>query len=243
MLSVVIPVYRNAETIEELYQRLRQALEPRPFELIFVNDACPAGSANVLEQVAAADSRVRLITHLRNQGQHRAVRRGLAEARGEILLTMDGDLQDPPEAIPRLLEALEEGGSAVVFAGRRGEYQAASRMMTSRAFKRLMHTVCGVPADAGSFVVMRREVAGELLRFPVKRPYMLALIGSAGFPMTSIAVARDSRPRGESAYSEWARISLAWNGLAAALWLKWWKWTSRQSNGTTRHNANTTAGT
>ncbi len=243
MLSVVIPVYRNAETLDELYRRLTQTLEPRAFELIFVNDACPAGSATVLEHLAAADARVRLITHPRNQGQHRAVRRGLAEARGDILVTLDGDLQDPPEALPRLLAVLDQSRAAVVFAGRRGQYQAASRMMTSRLFKQLMHWVCGVPADAGSFAVMRREVAGELLRFPVKRPYMLALIGSTGFPMTSIAVPRDTRPRGESAYSEWARLRLAWNGLIAALWLKWWKWTNRQSNVTTRHNANTTAGT
>ena len=104
-ISVVLPVYRNAEVLAALHARLVRVLEGEAAELemIFVDDACPAGSGAVLDQLARRDTRVRVIRHERNQGQRLAVWHGLEAARGEIVITMDADLQDPPEAIPLLL--------------------------------------------------------------------------------------------------------------------------------------------
>ena len=107
-ISVVLPVYRNAEVLAALHARLVRALEGEAAELemIFVDDACPAGSGAVLDELARRDARVRVIRHERNQGQRLAVWHGLEAARGAIVITMDADLQDPPEAIPLLLGEL-----------------------------------------------------------------------------------------------------------------------------------------
>jgi glycosyltransferase involved in cell wall biosynthesis len=226
-ISVVTPVYRNAETLRELHRRLERALLAltSSYEIVFVNDGCPAGSGIVLAQLAAADPRVQVITLERNEGQHRAVRHGLQASRGKTVIVLDADLQDPPEAIPILVAELKRGRAQAVFVGRRGEYQNATRMAASRLFKYLMHCLTGVPRDAGSQVAMAREVVNRLLRFPVREPYTLALIGSVGLPMISVPMPRPARPVGCSAYSERARLRVAWHGLKTAVYLRCWNWT------------------
>lgn len=205
--------------IVELHRRLVSTLEDQgvSFELIFVDDACPEGSAAILRTLEAADKRVRGLYHQSNLGQCESVIRGLRASTGLVVVIMDADLQDEPEQIPSLLESLRPGGVEAVFAGRRGQYQAASRMIASRIFKTLMHWVVGVPADAGSFVAMSRRMVSAVLALPDRRPYMLALVGATGLPVRSIPVPRAIRGDGRSAYSEWSRLRFALSGLRAAI--------------------------
>jgi glycosyltransferase involved in cell wall biosynthesis len=212
-----VPVYRNAETLPELNHRLRSVLEDErlSYEILFVDDACPAGSLPVLEELARGDPRVAVLALERNVGQHRAVMAGLAHARGRWTVVMDADLQDPPEAIPALLAAGR--GVAAVFGGRRGRYESPFRLLTSRLFKGLLHLICGVPADAGIFVTLNRVMVERLLAMNGPAPFVVAMIGCTGLPMTSVPVVRDPRPSGESAYSTWGRLKSAWRGVAWAL--------------------------
>lgn len=219
-VTVVIPVYRNAATLEELHTRLSAALQPLKsiYEIVFVNDACPENSWAVLEELARADPHVAALALDRNVGQQRAARVGLAFSRGEYVAMMDADLQDPPEAVPLLLARLE-AGPAAVFGGRRGHYQSALRMLTSRIYRVLRHWVCRVPADAGMFVAMRRELVDTLLAWEVPEPFLVCMIGCSGLPMASIPVVRFSRKAGHSAYSSWMRLK---TGCSALLWgLRW----------------------
>ena len=213
LVSVVVPVYRNEATLRELHRRLALALEPETFELVFVDDASPDGSRAELRQMAAADPRVVLVELDRNGGQQRALLRGLREARGEWAVTLDADLQDPPEAIPLLLAA--RGGADVVFAARRGRYESRGRMLTSRAYKRVLHAVGGVPADAGSFVALNRGAIERVLE--LDGPSLPALIGAAGVRVASVPVVRAPRPDGRSAYSAGARVRVAARTLRWAL--------------------------
>jgi glycosyltransferase involved in cell wall biosynthesis len=132
-VSVIVPVYRNRATLRELHRRVSAVLEGagRTFEILFVNDDCPAGSLEVLRELTAGDARVAVLSLASNVGQHQAVVTALSEARGEWVVVMDADLQDPPEALPELLRAGEAGFSAV-FAGRCGEYESRFRLLTSR---------------------------------------------------------------------------------------------------------------
>ena len=155
----------------------------------------------------------------RNRGQQRAILAGLAHARGEWVVVMDADLQDPPEAIPDLLRAASTGARAV-FAGRRGSYESAGRLATSRMFKRLLHWMCGVPADAGVFVILHRSLVQRILALGGPCPFLVAMIGSTGLPAVSVPVARDPRPVGVSAYSGWDRLRSA---MAALAWLALWR--------------------
>jgi len=216
-ISVVVPLYRSAETVRELYERLCRVLEQsgEAFEIILVDDACPAGSGAVAREIVVVDSRVRLLTLSRNQGQHRAVLAGLEHVRGEWCVVMDADLQDPPEAIAQLLaERTPETGA--VFAGRRGRYESRGRLLTSRLFKTALHALCGVPRDAGMFVMLERNLVQRLLAMTGPEPFVVAMIGCSGFPCRSIPVPRAVRPRGTSAYSSLMRLRSACRGLAWA---------------------------
>jgi glycosyltransferase involved in cell wall biosynthesis len=169
-----------------------------------------------LNRLAASERRVRVIALERNVGQHRAVLIGLAQARGRRAVIMDGDLQDPPEAIPELLKEMEKGFDAV-FAGRRGRYESAGRLITSRVFKTLLHLLTGVPPDAGMFVALSRPMIDHLVARPEKRPFVVAMIGTSRLPLTSIAVARQPRRSGDSAYSSWMRLKAGCAAVQIAL--------------------------
>jgi glycosyltransferase involved in cell wall biosynthesis len=221
-VSIVVPVYRNAETLHELYRRLLYTLEAQQLslEVIFVDDACPAGSLAVLESLARRDSRVTVLALAENVGQHRAVLVGLAHARGDWTVVMDADLQDPPEAVPALLAKGQEGFAAV-FAGRRGWYESRLRLLTSRLFKGLLHLLTGIPADAGIFVAMNRVMVTRLLASGGPHPMIVAMIGCAGLPMASIPVTRAQRQTGSSAYTSWARLKSCWRAVAWVVDRKW----------------------
>jgi glycosyltransferase involved in cell wall biosynthesis len=220
-VSIVVPVYRNAETLQELHRRICKVFETLQlsFEVLFVDDACPAGSLTVLESLAKSDSRVAVLVLERNAGQHRAVLAGLAHARGKWSVVMDADLQDPPEAIPDLLAKGQEGFAAV-FAGRRGQYESPLRLFTSRLFKSLLHLLCGVPADAGFFVALNRPMLERLLILNGPHPSLAAMIGCAGLPLTSIPVKRSQRIGGSSAYSFRGRLTSGWRAI---IWVLAWK--------------------
>ena len=121
-LSVITAVYRNADSIEELWARVAKTLGDAglSFEMIFVDDACPAGSGAVMANIARRDSRVRVITNPTNLGQDRALIVGLRACVGRAAVLMDADLQDLPEVIPLLVEQLERTTSDAVFADRTG---------------------------------------------------------------------------------------------------------------------------
>jgi glycosyltransferase involved in cell wall biosynthesis len=215
MISIVVPVYRNADTLPPLHARLTAVLgEDAGVELIFVDDACPAGSGAVLDRLAEGDSRVRVRRLARNVGQHRAIVEGLRAARGRIVIAMDADLRDPPEAVPDLLAAIDAGHD-VVFCGRAGAYASAGRRLTSRIYKRLQRWLTGVPIDAGSYVALRREVVDRVLAMPAGPQTIAAAIGMAGGHMASLPRRRPARPLGRSAYSSRMRLSLALGSL-------WW---------------------
>src|SRR2546430_15876842 len=110
-LSIVVTLYNEAGSVDELYRRAVAVLDPGPrsFELIFVDDGSTDGTFAALERLHAADPRIRAVRFKRNFGQHPAMHAGLARARGDVVVTMDGDLQNQPEDIPRLVEAVEAG--------------------------------------------------------------------------------------------------------------------------------------
>lgn len=221
-LSIIVPVYRNTDTLVELHRRITQTLEGliSTYEIIFVDDGCPEGSWLILEKLCHEDGRVCALALEKNYGQNTAVLVGLKFTNGECTVILDADLQDPPEEIPRLLAEMEKGYQ-VVFAGRRGKYEPLHRLLTSKVFKYLLHLICGLPPDAGIYVAISNEGVRRLLRLYAPRPFIVAMIGCSGLKMTSIPVVRAYRSAGESAYSSWKRLE---TGLLAVLWALLWKY-------------------
>lgn len=216
-LSIVAPVYRNAETLEALVCRICDALEPVEisFDIVFINDASPDHSQEVLLRLAQQHASIEIVTLNKNAGQNRAVLTGLQHARGRFVLIMDADLQDPPEAIPSLLAATLTIGCDAVFAGREGKYESPMRRLTSYVFKTGLHIACGIPKDAGLFVLMSRNMVQRLLALETRNPYIVAMIACAGLSITSIPVQRAPRTTGASSYSFWKRLKVGWHA---------WRW-------------------
>jgi glycosyltransferase involved in cell wall biosynthesis len=215
-VSVVVPVFENAERLPELSARLAHVLDGR-YELLFVDDASPDNARAVVRALAAADPRVCGLRLAENVGQNAAVVAGLAHARGDTVVVMDGDLQDPPEAVPLLLRELREGGVHAVFAGRRGRYESTARLAGSRALKRLLWLLTGgrMPADAGLFLALDRVTAERVCALAGSKPYVAVLVARAAGRVASVPVERGSSTR--SAYSERMRIRVARDAVAAAL--------------------------
>jgi glycosyltransferase involved in cell wall biosynthesis len=206
-VSIVIPVYKNAETLLELYGELKHHLCGIAFEILFVDDASPDHSFMILQNLANRDARVRLIRLVKNVGQNRAILRGFSACKGGKIVVMDADLQDPPSAVLELLSELDRGWD-VVFAGRRGEYESAFRLFTSKIFKWLIHKISTVPQDAGLFVALHRNALERALKIAPLSSYLVGMIGFSNTRIGSIPVIRNRRVRGASAYSFWKRLRL-----------------------------------
>ncbi|MDJ0757148.1 MAG: glycosyltransferase family 2 protein [Ardenticatenaceae bacterium] len=217
-LSVVLPVYRSKDILQALVMALTKHLQliTPHYEIIFVNDGCPDGSSEKLRELTGKFPRLTVIDLAKNVGQHRAVLTGLAQASGQYVAIMDADLQDPPQALPLLMAKIDEGYAAV-FAGRRGRYERADRLLTSRVFKRALHLLTGVPADAGMYVMLERSLVQQVILINFFFPFVVAMIGCVGRPITSLPVVRNRRPVGESAYSSLKRLKTAVLALSAVL--------------------------
>src|SRR5256714_14896122 len=216
-LTVVVPVFGNAKRIPELSARLERAVRHRSYELLLVDDASPDHARTVIRKLAEQNPRVCGIGLAENVGQNNAVLAGVAHARGSAVAVMDGDLQDPPEAVPVLLAALERARAGAVFAARRGQYESRLRLATGRLLKRALWllTVGRVPPDAGLFLVVQRAVAERVLAAAGSDPYVLVLVAYAARSVTTIPVER--RRGSASSYTGAMRVQLARRALAAAL--------------------------
>lgn len=237
-VSVIIPVFCNAESLRALHRRISRALDQKciEFELIFVDDASRDNSLSVLRRLTHEDSRIVVLALGHNVGQHAAILIGLHHARGPWSVIMDADLQDPPEFIPELLAKCQQGYAAV-FGGRRGAYESRVRLLTSRLFKLVQHSLTGVPTDAGTFVAIDHTVREALLRMRGPFASIVVMIGCTGLPLASLPAERARRLTGGSTYDWQGRFG---SGLRAIFWVLYWKFTrasGRMSNGAYRENA------
>jgi polyisoprenyl-phosphate glycosyltransferase len=217
-VGIVVPVYRNSETLVALAARVRQAMVANglDYRLLFVVDASPDLSWEVVQQIAMADGNVAGLRLRRNVGQHAAIMAGIQAVDGDVIAVMDADLQDPPELLPTLARLSRESGSTV-FAQRRGRYQSRSRMLTSRAFKTLLSRVSGVPADVGTFFVMPADVAAAVRRCSVSAPQIVVLAYHFSSRIALLPFDRAPRAVGTSSYSALGRVRAAARSLRCAL--------------------------
>lgn len=203
-LSVVIPVYRAEQCLDELYRRLKAALESisPSFEIVLVEDCGPDNSWQVIERLAAADPRVRGLQFSRNFGQHYGITAGLDSCRGDWVVVMDCDLQDRPEEIPRLYAKAMEGYDIVL--ARRGVRQdPVLKRATSWLFYKLFSYLADIEYDGetGNFRIMSRKVTENFCRMREQLRFFGGLVQWMGFPTASIEVAHAERFEGNSTYT------------------------------------------
>jgi undecaprenyl-phosphate 4-deoxy-4-formamido-L-arabinose transferase len=213
-LSVVVTLLNEEGSVAELYQRTVTALDGRPFELILIDDGSTDGTWAAVERLHTADPRVHAVRFKRNFGQHPAMHAGLSRARGEIVVTMDGDLQNQPEDIPRLVAAVEAG--ADVASGRRAARNDSwGRTLPSRLINGMLRRFTGVSiSDFGcAFNAYRRTAVEPMLPAIGKQKFTKALVLSGGASVVEVDVGHTART-GNSRYSPLRLTRLALHVLA-----------------------------
>jgi undecaprenyl-phosphate 4-deoxy-4-formamido-L-arabinose transferase len=213
-LSVVVTLFDEAATLEELHRRVTASLGDADYELILVDDGSRDATWQIVERLHAADRRIRAVRFKRNFGQHPAMHAGLVRARGEVVVTMDGDLQNAPEDIPRLVAAVEAGSD--VASGRRvARRDSWGRTLPSRLINGMLRRFTGVDiADFGcAFNAYRRSAVVPMLGSIGRQKFTKALILSSGVSVVEVDVAHAPR-QGSSRYSPLRLLRLALHVLA-----------------------------
>jgi dolichol-phosphate mannosyltransferase len=225
-ISIVVPVYGCASCLEQLCTRLKATLDGFAswYEIILVDDRSPDNSWNNILQLKSVFAQVRGIRLSRNYGQHIAITAGLAAARGDVAVVMDCDLQDPPEKIPDLYAALQNGAD-LVLARRAARAHSALRTMAGKVYFKLLGSLSDNRVDGsyGTFSILSRKVIDAFLQFGDRDRHYLFILRWLGFSIGSIDYDHQARASGCSAYSFRRLIRHAVDGLffQATVLLRW----------------------
>ena len=219
-ISAVIACYRDAPAVPDMYRRLTTVFEKLgvDFEIIFVNDASPDDARAVLAELAARDPHVVVINHTRNFGSQSAFTSGMRVATGDAVVLLDGDLQDPPELIGRMVAKWREGYDVVYARRSRRDTDDVQKRVTAGLFYRIHNWIADVriPDNAGDFRLMDRRVVEAIKHLPEKTRFMKGLFAWVGFRQTGIEYRREARAAGASKWRYWKLWNFALDGLTGA---------------------------
>src|SRR5262247_560102 len=230
IISVILPVYNESETLEKLKARITPVLEERvggSFEVLFVDDGSRDGSDLIIDGFHDRDPRFKAIHFSRNFGHQAALQAGLDAATGDAVALMDADLQDPPELLEQFIERWRQGYD-VVYAVRRKRKEAFWKRAAYAVFYRTMKVISeiDVPLDAGDFCLMDRRVVDSLVSLRERNRFLRGLRSWVGFRQIGVEYERDARHAGEPKYTLRKLVRLALSGYigfsAAPLRLATW---------------------
>ena len=220
LLSVVVPLRDEEDTVRDLYGRLDAALADVPFELLLVDDASSDRTAELLDELAEADSRVRVLHLSRNFGHQAALTAGLEHSRGDAVAMLDGDLQDPPELIPRMLAHWRTGSDVVsaVRTERAGEGRV--KLTTARWFYRLFARLSDLDLtqDAGDFRLFDRRALDALLSMRERNRFLRGMSAWVGYTQTSVPYEREPRHAGRTKFTLRKMLRFSLDAITSFSW-------------------------
>lgn len=218
LISVVAPIHNEAETIPELHRRLTSVLaELGDYEIVLVDDGSIDRSWEHMLALAPGDPHLRLVRLSRNFGHQAALTAGLEAARGDAVVLIDSDLQDPPELIPLLVAKWREGFDVVYGLRTRREGETLFKRSTASVFYRLLRgmTRIEIPADAGDFRLLSRRAVDALARMPERARFLRGMTSWLGFPQAGVQYERDARYAGKTKYPTRRMISFALDAMTS----------------------------
>ena len=220
LLSVVVPVFNELDVLPVFYERVSavgESLAPMEYELVFVDDGSRDGSSERLRAMAAADARIRVLRFSRNFGHQVAITAGIDHARGDCVVVIDSDLQDPPEVIPRMVQKWREGFDVVYGVRARRDGETRMKLWTASAFYRTLNRLTSVeiPLDVGDFRLLSRRAASHLSRMRESDRYVRGLVSWMGFRQTGVEYDRDRRYAGETKYPYRKMLKFALDGITS----------------------------
>jgi polyisoprenyl-phosphate glycosyltransferase len=217
MISIVIPIYNEEENLQNLYTRLTNAAPSwkEDYEIVLIDDGSRDSSLTMMRVMAEKDTHVRIVKLSRNFGHQPAISAGIQEAKGDAIIIMDGDLQDPPEELYRFLDKWREGYE-VVYAVRTKRKEGFFKKLAYSSFYRLMAAISDIeiPLDSGDFCVMDRKVINVLVHdMPEQIRFIRGMRAYAGFKQIGVTYERAERAAGEVKFTFKKLVQLALDGL------------------------------
>jgi len=204
VISVVAPVFNEEETLPEFYRRVRAVMDGmgEPWELVLVDDGSSDGSFRIARELYEQDSRVRVVRFARNFGHQIAITAGMDYARGDAVVTIDSDLQDPPEVIPDLVARWREGYHVVYGVRAEREGETWFKLFTARLFYRLIAALTDVriPMEAGDFRLLDRKVVEDMRRLREHRRFIRGMTSWVGYRQIGVPYYRHARFAGQTKY-------------------------------------------
>jgi glycosyltransferase involved in cell wall biosynthesis len=217
VFSVVIPMYNEAEIVGEMHRRLADVMVElgAPWEAIYINDGSRDASLQIVEMLRHADSHIAVVNLSRNFGKEIATTAGLDHARGDAVIVIDADLQDPPEVIPRLVAAWRAGFDTVYAKRRLRDGDGWVKKATAAAFYRVMRNLgeVSLPENVGDFRLMSRRVVDAVQQLREHHRFMKGLFAWVGYPSTAVPYDRAPRAAGRTKWSLWKLWNLAIEGI------------------------------
>jgi dolichol-phosphate mannosyltransferase len=203
LLSVVAPIYNEEGTLDEFYSRVCGALDGLDFELVLVDDGSSDASPALLAQLAAENPRVHVVYLSRNFGHQTALTAGLDHARGDAVVMLDADLQDPPELIPRMLDHWRAGCDVVYAVRKQREGESRFKLVTARWFYKLFDKLAQVELEhnAGDFRLLDRKALDALLSMRERSRFLRGMTVWVGYRQAAVPYDRDPRFAGETKYT------------------------------------------
>ncbi|NNC82411.1 MAG: glycosyltransferase family 2 protein [Flavobacteriales bacterium] len=218
-ISIVIPVYNEAGNIRPMYDALVEVLgsPERSFEMIFSDDGSSDGTFEMVASLHAEDTRVQGISLSRNFGHQTALFAGLSYARGTVVITMDGDMQHPPEVIPHLLEEHENGYAIVNTKRIDSTKTGVMKRLTSKWYYTLINALSDVPIEPASadFRLMTREAVNALIAMPERKRFTRGLVSWMGFDQSIVEFEVGERFSGKTKYTFWKMLRFGLDGVTS----------------------------
>lgn len=216
-LSVVIPVFNEQDNIAPLLTALQKYLSPYDYEVLFVNDGSKDGTVDAVKAAGTKDSRVKLVSFNRNFGHQTALIAGYRFASGDAVISMDADMQDPPEIIPEMVAAWHEGAKIVYAKRRRRDVDSPFKKLTAQLFYRFINALSDarIPEDVGDYRLMDRAVVDFLKNLPEHAPFLRGLVAWSGFSEAYVYFDRAKRHTGKTHYSLSKMINFALDGITS----------------------------
>jgi polyisoprenyl-phosphate glycosyltransferase len=219
MISVIIPCFNEEDNLNELTIRLNNSLHEvtSSFEILLINDGSTDATLQKIKALAGQNSNVKYISFSRNFGHQIAVSAGLDHCRGQAVVIMDGDLQDPPELIPEMYKKYKEGYDVVYTKRTRRNGESWFKKSTAKLFYRILQrfTSFNIPLDAGDFRLIDRKVVEMLRQMPEQNKFLRGQIAWMGFRQTYVEYERDARRHGKTGYPFKKMLDFALDGITS----------------------------
>ena len=220
VLTIVVPVFNESDGLDQFYRRMKKVMESLKSvdcELIFVEDGSKDDSYKKIVEFARSDPKIKVIKFSRNFGHQVAITAGMDQAKGDAVMVIDADLQDPPEVIGMFVKRWEEGNDVVYGIREKRPGESWLKLLTARVFYRVLKRLVGIeiPVDAGDFRLISRRVVEQLKELKEKDRFVRGLVSWVGFRQTGVSYSREARFAGETKYPYRKMIKFALDGITS----------------------------